>query len=108
MDAILPRISHRHPFTGQREVGGSKMVPRTRTITIARPPTDVIVTSMQPTMAGMIVLLCSVFAALTGCSSVPIPPTYTQEELKARCERQGSGVWHQDDLMGGFCEPQHS
>ena len=63
---------------------------------------------MQPTMAGMIVLLCSAFAALTGCSSVPIPPTYTQEELKARCERQGSGVWHQDDLMGGFCEPQHS
>jgi len=40
---------------------------------------------------------------LAGCSSVPIPPTYTQDELKAICERNG-GRWHPDDLMGGFCE----
>jgi len=53
-------------------------------------------------------LLGSILAVLAGCSSVPIPPTYTPEELKAQCERQGSGVWHPDDLMGGFCEPLHS
>lgn len=44
-------------------------------------------------------------AILAGCSSVPIPPTYTQDELKAICERHG-GWWRPDDLMGGFCEYQ--
>jgi hypothetical protein len=55
-------------------------------------------------------LAAALFAALvcgllSGCSSVPIPPTYTQAELRARCEMRG-GVWHDDDLMGGFCEYQ--
>ena len=45
--------------------------------------------------------------ALAGCSSTPIPPTYSQEELKAMCERHG-GWWHPDGLTGGFCEPIHS
>ena len=44
-----------------------------------------------------------VLTMLTGCSTVPIPPTYTQDELKAICERQG-GWWHPDDLIGGYCE----
>ena len=38
-----------------------------------------------------------------GCGSAPIPPTYTQEELKTICERQ-RGWWRPDDLRGGFCE----
>jgi hypothetical protein len=42
---------------------------------------------------------------LPGCSSVPIPPTYTQDELKAICERHG-GWWHPDGLVGGYCEYQ--
>lgn len=42
---------------------------------------------------------------LTGCSSVPIPPTYSQDELKAMCERHG-GWWHPDGLPGGYCEYQ--
>ena len=42
---------------------------------------------------------------LAGGSSVPIPPTYTQDELKAICERHG-GWWHPDELMGGYCEHQ--
>ncbi len=42
--------------------------------------------------------------ALTGCATTPIPPTYTQEELKAICQRHGAcGT---DDLTGGFCEYQ--
>jgi len=41
--------------------------------------------------------------ALTGCATAPIPPTYTQDELKAICERHG-GWWHPDDQVGGFCE----
>lgn len=44
---------------------------------------------------------------LTGCGSVRIPPTYTQDELKAICERHG-GWWHPDDLMGGYCEYNRS
>lgn len=40
---------------------------------------------------------------LAGCSSVPIPATYTQDELKAICQRH-SGHWQPDGLSGGFCE----
>lgn len=44
-------------------------------------------------------------AFLVSCSTTttPIPPTYTQDELKAICERQ-HGWWHPDDLLGGYCE----
>ncbi len=42
-------------------------------------------------------------AVLTGCGSVPIPPTYSQEELKRRCELQG-GWWREGFLTDGFCE----
>jgi hypothetical protein len=35
-------------------------------------------------------------------SAAPIPPTYTQDELKATCERNGFR-WYRDDLVGGFC-----
>ena len=43
---------------------------------------------------------------VAGCSGVPIPPTYTQAELRAICERRG-GWWHDDNLWGrGFCEYQ--
>lgn len=58
--------------------------------------------------ATLMILLGSALVTLARCSSVPISPTYTQEELKAKCERQGSGWWHPDGLMGGFCEPIHS
>jgi hypothetical protein len=40
---------------------------------------------------------------LAGCGSVAIPPTYTQDELKAECERHG-GWWRPDDLLGGYCD----
>jgi hypothetical protein len=37
-----------------------------------------------------------------GCSSVPIPPTYTNEELRAICERRGG--WWRGELIDGYCE----
>ena len=49
------------------------------------------------------VLLGLAVTILAGCNSVPIPPTYTQDELKAICERT-NGWWHTDDLIGGECE----
>jgi hypothetical protein len=48
----------------------------------------------------------AVFLAVTilaGCSGAPIPPTYTQDELKAECDRH-RGWWRPDDLRGGYCD----
>jgi len=44
--------------------------------------------------------------ALAGCSGVPVPPAYTQEELATRCWRTG-GWWRAerpDSLISGHCE----
>lgn len=48
-------------------------------------------------------LLCAM-TWLAGCSSVPIPPTYTIDELAARCIRDG-GVWRAH-VGEGYCEQQ--
>jgi len=45
--------------------------------------------------------LCGI--VLGSCSTAPIPPPYTQEELKVRCESR-SGRWHDGDPMTSFCE----
>lgn len=46
-------------------------------------------------------------AVVTGCATAPNPPSYTQAELKAACERQG-GWWRANLLLdnGGLCENQ--
>jgi hypothetical protein len=43
--------------------------------------------------------------ALAGCATgpVPLPPTYTQEELRAQCERH-RGWWRAGGVRDGFCE----
>jgi hypothetical protein len=48
-------------------------------------------------------LLIGTVTVQAGCSGAPIKPTYSQDELKVECERH-RGMWHSDDLMGGFCE----
>lgn len=50
-------------------------------------------------------LSAGIAACLVSCATLttPIPPTYTQDELKAICERNGFR-WYPDDLVGGFCE----
>lgn len=49
-------------------------------------------------------LVIGAVVSLLGCtSSAPIPPTYTQAELKADCERR-RGWWQPDDLIGGYCD----
>src|SRR5262249_54858992 len=53
-------------------------------------------TSLVIALAG-----CTVVA---GCSTVPIPPTYTKAELRTICERRG-GVWR-PDIIDGYCEYQ--
>ena len=49
------------------------------------------------------VCLATLIALLLGCGSVKNSPTYTEQEMKERCERQGDR-WITDDLRGGFCE----
>ena len=54
---------------------------------------------MTRLLLGALVLL------LLGCGGARIEPTYTEEELKAICERRG-GWWHEGTLREGFCEYQ--
>ena len=49
------------------------------------------------------VLVTAALAAGTGCTTATVMPTYSQDDLRARCERT-RGVWHADMLSGGFCE----
>jgi hypothetical protein len=42
-------------------------------------------------------------AAVIACTTTPIPPAYTQDDLKAKCDRQ-RGWWRPDELMGGYCD----
>jgi len=55
---------------------------------------SILKTSLRTGMLGI---------ALAGCSAAPIRPTYTQDELKAICERRG-GRWHDGDPLRSFCE----
>src|SRR4029077_5440324 len=75
----------------RRQPGGVPSAPRIRTIrTLA--------------WARVAVLSAGAAACLAGCvTGAPIPPTYTQAELQATCERNGFR-WYRDDLVGGFCE----
>jgi hypothetical protein len=41
---------------------------------------------------------------LASCSGAIYPPTYSQAELKAICERRGG--WWRGDLIPGYCEYQ--
>ena len=54
---------------------------------------------MTRLILGALVLL------LLGCGGARIEPTYTEEELKAICERRG-GWWHEGTLREGYCEYQ--
>lgn len=47
----------------------------------------------------------SILLALAGCASdqAPIPPVYTQDELRAQCERH-HGWWRAGGLREEFCE----
>jgi hypothetical protein len=58
------------------------------------------VSEMMWSRAALVAVAMTIFI---GCSSVPIPPTYTQEELGAECERH-RGWWRADDLVGGYCD----
>jgi len=46
----------------------------------------------------------AVGGALSACSTVPIPPPYTDDELRAQCERRGG--WWRGSLIPGYCEFQ--
>jgi hypothetical protein len=61
------------------------------------------VRTIRGTWARAVFLSAGAAACLAGCiAGAPIPPTYSQDELKAICERNG-GHWQLDELTGGFC-----
>jgi hypothetical protein len=54
---------------------------------------------------GVVVVGVLVSTILTSCTMTPIPPPYTQDELKDQCERHG-GRWHDGDPARSFCEQE--
>jgi hypothetical protein len=52
-------------------------------------------------LVGLIILTAAL-AGEAGCTAA-VAPAYSQDELRATCERT-RGTWHADALMGGFCE----
>ena len=46
----------------------------------------------------------AVLGLFSGCAGMPQGPTYTQEELKAQCERRGG--WWRGNLIPDYCEYQ--
>lgn len=49
-------------------------------------------------------LSAGAMACLVGCvATAPVPPTYTQADLQAACDRQ-RGWWRPDGLRGGYCD----
>jgi hypothetical protein len=56
-------------------------------------------TVVVPRAAALLFLM----AILPGCSGAAVPPAYTQDELKAECDRR-RGYWRPDDLRGGYCD----
>ena len=64
-------------------------------------------TQIMRSRTRWIVTGCLALAALAsqGCAGMPFPPTYTIEEMAARCIRDG-GVWRGFVGYEGYCEHQ--
>jgi hypothetical protein len=53
--------------------------------------------------ARLTALVLIAVTTLAGCGGGPVSPTYTQEDLKAECDRR-RGYWRPGDLRGGYCD----
>ena len=53
---------------------------------------------------GVALLGATALGALSACSSMPVPPTYTDAELEQQCVRRGG--WWRGSLIPGYCEFQ--
>jgi hypothetical protein len=58
----------------------------------------------QVRRASTILVAACLLSVLAACSTTPIPPTYTAEELAWKCTRTG-GMWR-PEIIGGYCEYQ--
>ena len=56
--------------------------------------------------APMLLAAVCLASVLAACSTTPIPPTYTAEELAWKCTRTGG--WWRPEIVGGYCEYQSS
>jgi hypothetical protein len=55
-------------------------------------------------MLGRLAAVAMLAGVLGGCAGLPAGPTYTDQELRAICERQGG--WWRGTLIPGYCEYQ--
>ena len=55
-------------------------------------------------LVALVLIAACAGVLLGGCSGVAYPPTYTEAELKAMCERRGG--WWRGQLIPGYCEYQ--
>lgn len=65
--------------------------------------TDNAIRSSRRLLAACL-LSAAVCGLVAGCTGMPQGPTYTDEELKAICIRNGG--WWRGDLIAGYCEFQ--
>ncbi len=57
---------------------------------------------MPSRVIAMSCLIGLAITVTTGCTTAPIPPTYTREERRAKCLRTNG--WWRSNLFDGFCE----
>lgn len=57
-------------------------------------------------LARRLILTLAALSLAAGCATLgrPMPPTYTDEELRDTCQRNGG--WWRGDLIAGYCEYQ--
>jgi len=69
------------------------------------PGSEIVADGAYPLLMRRRAFVLSILLALAGCASgqAPIPPVYTQDELRAQCEWH-HGWWRADGLREGFCE----
>jgi hypothetical protein len=60
--------------------------------------------SSRRILAGVLLVAPACVGLFAACSTVAYPPTYTQAELKADCERRGG--WWRGQYIRDYCEFQ--
>lgn len=59
--------------------------------------------SLRRRAAGLLLAIAA-GGLVAGCAGLPQGPTYTDQELRAMCERRGG--WWRGDLIANYCEYQ--
>jgi len=85
-------------------VTATSALPRQTYACIPPPTARVILVWEVPVMKGLtrLAIIVLTVVLVTGCATWPASPVYSQDELKARCERTGG--WWRPNILDGYCE----